>query len=83
MGFSIVSLVFLEDILQSDAALSYLVSGYIRLQISNQKKCIACKYLLLASSDPLHIADFGGQAKKNYLISLIEVVSQNLASFAM
>ena len=49
---------------ESNAAVSYYVSDYIGLQISNRKKCIACKDLLLASCDPLHIADFVAQKEK-------------------
>ena len=83
MGVDIISPISLEDIPESDAAVSYYVSGYIGLQISNRKKCMACKDLLLASCDPIHIADFVAQEDKNYLILLIEVVSQNLVNFIM
>ena len=62
--FDIISPISLEDIPESDAAVSYYVSGYIGLQISNRKKCIARKDLLLASCDPLHIADFVAQEDK-------------------
>ena len=60
----IISPISLEDIPESDAAVSYYVSGYIALQISNRKKRIACKDLLLASCDQLHIADFVAQEDK-------------------
>ena len=54
----------MEDIPELDVVVGYFVSGYIGLQISNRKKCIACRDLLLASCDPLHIADFVAQEEK-------------------
>ena len=54
----IISPISLEDIPESDAASELLCKWLYRTADQQPKKCIACKDLLLASCDPLHLADF-------------------------
>ena len=53
----VLSSVSLDDLSDNDANVAFFVSGYIGRSISRQRKCAACKELLVDAKEPCNIND--------------------------